>query len=360
MHKVKTILLDIDGVVANIDSVFVSSIKELSGIDIDLMTLKSWDLFDIEGVKAYEKDVFKHIEKSKAVLNLAEYDGAIDFVNSLKSLGRVVACTASIYASTFPSERATWIINKLGLSINDIVFARDKSLVRGDYLIDDSISNIFNWALANPNKKALHFQTPGRNTIKVDACPGNVDFCKGYNDVLELIGNDIKREKPKYNIFGFDPDTMERSASHVQPMSATGARLLNRFRGAVREAVAEHEVQEYPVGEESTTESIHTKIDKYFSLTEEIGKYFDVYISDGIEDCRDCDWALNGENEVHFMEAGTDYDPYNDDEMTYAEEVNEYTRKGGLVLVNSRTCTGDGNVNFLFDEDKEIEEYYGY
>ena len=188
----KTILLDIDGVIANFDAALLDVLKYIHNIDIDLMKLKSWDIFDIPEVRVLENDIFRCIEMSRAIYNMDLYDGAIEFVDTLRIMGRVIACTASIYPTTFPSERAAWLIGKVGFNVNDIIFAKDKSMVKGDVFIDDNLSNIINWGAENPSSLALHFQTPFRNVIPTQALPGNVNSCTDYKDALEQIKRKFK------------------------------------------------------------------------------------------------------------------------------------------------------------------------
>ena len=74
---------------------------------------------------------------------LEPVEAGIQALEEMQSLGhRIIVCTSDIFANkTGLSDKRKWIHRYLGLEIaKAMIFTRDKTLVHGDYLIDDKPS----------------------------------------------------------------------------------------------------------------------------------------------------------------------------------------------------------------------------
>lgn len=76
-------------------------------------------------------------------LNLQPLSGSIDAVNKLKKDFEVWILTRpSVHNISCYSEKALWIKNHLGFEIQErTIFCTDKSLLKGDFLIDDQTNH---------------------------------------------------------------------------------------------------------------------------------------------------------------------------------------------------------------------------
>lgn len=137
----KTILVDQDGVLANYTKAHLEAIRrrypELPHIRVeDAIHFGTEDLFPLayrEGIEALtlEKGFF---------LNLEPIPGALDALREMLHAGHDVRiCTApkKDYRFCVP-EKFDWVREYLGQEwVERIVITRDKTLVHGDFLIDD-------------------------------------------------------------------------------------------------------------------------------------------------------------------------------------------------------------------------------
>jgi 5'-nucleotidase len=129
--KLKLILVDMDGVLANFEEGFLIEWKnnypELPYIPIQAR--RSF-LSIVEGI--YFKKGF--------VLGLEPFEGAIEALKTMRSEGHEVKiCTTPLSGNKYSVEEKTaWVEKHLGKEwLKNLISIKDKSLVEGDYLIDD-------------------------------------------------------------------------------------------------------------------------------------------------------------------------------------------------------------------------------
>lgn len=93
-----------------------------------------------DGIDSSPKHVYQQ-SRYGFFIDLSPINGAIDAVNWLKEHFDVWILTRpSIMNITSYSEKAYWVQKHFGIDmLNKLIMSPDKSLVKGDYLIDDSI-----------------------------------------------------------------------------------------------------------------------------------------------------------------------------------------------------------------------------
>ncbi len=135
------ILVDQDGVLADFDKYFISKWSEVYP-DITLPNISDRKTFYIdEAVPQELQDMVKVLPRQQGFFeNLPPIDGAIDGINKLKSLGHeIFICTSPLwYYQHCVKEKYMWIEKHLGIEwVQHAILTRDKTVVRGDFLIDD-------------------------------------------------------------------------------------------------------------------------------------------------------------------------------------------------------------------------------
>lgn len=186
----KTILLDIDGVIANFDELIIKY-ANLHNIELD-MDQDIWDMTAFPEFIHLKDRFWKFILNEPGLIyGLNKYDFSNEFVDDLRELGNVVACTSSVFPGTFSSERINWLMDKFDFKREDIILTSKKYLIKADYLIDDKPANVISYALEWPESIVFHYQTPGRYEFMINPSPHNIYYSKYYYSILDEIENDL-------------------------------------------------------------------------------------------------------------------------------------------------------------------------
>lgn len=227
-----TILLDVDGVLANLvqklcDDYNRVAIKSVDAIwqsffsdgkvpkafqkmrdksrqeEITPADFKVWNFMDYkhEGSPFVSKEEIAITQKIMASegwpIGLVPYPGALDAVNGMRSLDMQVkfVTTPYIYSRGWTQDRESWLIGRMDADNQrrDIVHAYDKSLVSGDVFVDDNPKNVLGWAKAHPTKHAFLQRRPWNyqwwaNTK--DTLPANFQ-------TLSHIGEFVRQDTPE-------------------------------------------------------------------------------------------------------------------------------------------------------------------
>jgi len=174
------IALDIDGVLRDFCSQLIKVYKE-DFPDHEVKPIGTWYF---ETSFPIGKANYKYyVEQGERIFRDAPmYDGAVEFVDSLKNLGHSI-----IYLTNQPrgleSATAYWIAKNLP-EVDGIVISKNKFLFDFDILLDDAPHNIKE-CFAN-GKQAVFY------TQKWNEAEDGYSRVNSYNDFLELIV-DIER-----------------------------------------------------------------------------------------------------------------------------------------------------------------------
>lgn len=145
-----TILLDVDGVLADFASQFCEIYYMLHHESRHPEHITTFDMSSL-GPKHKVDECWRFIRRTYGVVSsLPEYPGAYGALKELRKMGRVIACTSPLdEAHNWPGERYAWLRAR-GFHHRDIVMAADKSTIQGDVLIDDGIHNLAEWEVRPP------------------------------------------------------------------------------------------------------------------------------------------------------------------------------------------------------------------
>lgn len=140
------VLLDIDGVVCDYASAFVSEINRITGKSLDARDIDRWDIGEWAGICPEENDaVMAQVTSKGWCRDLRPYEGAVQGVERLRDLADVVVLTAPMHGKHWHAERVEWIRDHLGLQPEDVIFSKRKELVEGDVLIEDRAETVSHW-----------------------------------------------------------------------------------------------------------------------------------------------------------------------------------------------------------------------
>jgi|SRR5882672_378803 len=175
-----TILLDVDGVIANFIARACRTIVLVTGERYAPQDFKSWDLK--ETLSAQDMRVLDMAMKTYGwCASILNYGAAAEFVRELKGLGEVIALTAPLESEFWLNERKAWLKD---IGISDVIFCsgKNKPRVAADFLIEDNLQTVNQWA-ENNDGDALLLDRPWNQG---ETHP-YVTRCDDYRNVLNAI-----------------------------------------------------------------------------------------------------------------------------------------------------------------------------
>ena len=175
------ILLDVDGVLADFVGCARTWVNECHGVYFNDEQVTDYNLMTSFGLPGGWPSFIGWLSKRRACLDIDPYDGAEEFVDDLRKLGRVVAVTTPfVGVSHWEADRRTWLEENFGFDQKDLVFCKDKSLVCGDVLIEDKPENCVAWNAAH-NGLTILFDRPWNRSAQRE------DRARGYAEALALV-----------------------------------------------------------------------------------------------------------------------------------------------------------------------------
>lgn len=158
MSKKQTvILIDCDGVLVQFCRPVIDFINATAGTSYTLKDIKK----DFRTLPGYSEETEKFIRSEGFVKMIPQIEGARDGIESLRSLGKVI-CVTSPYDKSrhWMPERMEVLKQDFGFKREEVIFAKDKRYVHGDYLIDDLPKNLVDWAEHHRDGIAVAFTQP--------------------------------------------------------------------------------------------------------------------------------------------------------------------------------------------------------
>lgn len=139
----KVILVDMDGVLANFELGFLTAWRDRFPHEpfIPLADRNTFYLHEQYGEE--RQRMVRSITREPGFFHsLPPIDGSIEGIMALRDRGPTVhICTAPLAGTpTCLQEKYDWVLDLLGKDFaKSMIIARDKTLIRGDFLIDDRI-----------------------------------------------------------------------------------------------------------------------------------------------------------------------------------------------------------------------------
>lgn len=177
------ILCDVDGVCANHLPEWVRVYNKDWNDNLDYRTINEWDMTKFVKPECGTQ-IYKYLSMPGLYDKVHSIPGAYDGVEYIRSLGhRVIFVTAGAHHG---GEKYDWLRHHKfnpGKYAEDFVVAYDKSLIRGDMIIDDRYENVYNFG----KLKSILFDAP-YNQHK-----GWAVRCKNWNQIIDWINILTKR-----------------------------------------------------------------------------------------------------------------------------------------------------------------------
>jgi 5'-nucleotidase len=146
------IAVDVDDVVCDLISAWILRYDQDYKDNLTKESITDWNIGKFV-LPSCGKKIYKYIEDPSIYNDCQPIENSLEAVNLLKTMGRVIFVTSPTIGCA--GRKYVWLkdhgyIDKL----NDYVEARDKSLIKYSYLIDDNYKNI------KPSNKNVLFTMP--------------------------------------------------------------------------------------------------------------------------------------------------------------------------------------------------------
>lgn len=141
MQSRQVIALDLDDVINNLVDVWIDYYNMDYKDTLKIEDIKSWDIGSC--VKPIcGKDIFKYVERPDFFSNLGIRENALNVLERLNSKYDLAVTTSYKYDINV-QDKMKWITKNVPIIVSDnIMFVRNKGLVRADFLVDDGVHNL--------------------------------------------------------------------------------------------------------------------------------------------------------------------------------------------------------------------------
>lgn len=176
-----TVLLDCDGPLADFVGAALEIVFEETGKRYVPEDIKTWEIFDSIEDRAVGDRVYAKLKAKGGCYGIAVHEHAAEAVSELKKHADVVVLTSPFFgAETWVYEREKWLSDHLGVKPAEIIHARDKFHVAGDFLIDDKPSHIREWQARFPDGEGLLWTMSHNQDV-------DLQRVHSWREVLELV-----------------------------------------------------------------------------------------------------------------------------------------------------------------------------
>ena len=164
MNQKQTILIDLDNVLNNLQSIWLSLYNTKYNDNISCNDITSWDITKFVKPEAVE-DIYELLKTPNLFSELVQpKPGSIEATQILSKYYDLYIVTACTYPQNIV-EKFKWIEKYYPhISLDNIITAKNKSLIVGDYIIDDYHNNLIS---SKCNTKIL-FSMPHNMFCEID------------------------------------------------------------------------------------------------------------------------------------------------------------------------------------------------
>jgi len=155
------LLFDVDGVLTSgfVDGC-ITHLREL-GHDVQADDVDQWDFMAPLGIPQEDVDeVYRRMRLPGVAMSFSPIEGSQEFVRACAEWADVYAVTSPLGGPYWAHDREDWLYKHYGIHRRRVASVRDKFIVTGDALIDDSLDVLANWFDHHPSGLAVLWRIP--------------------------------------------------------------------------------------------------------------------------------------------------------------------------------------------------------
>ncbi len=139
----KIIYVDVDGVLTNPTAEFLSVLNEKVKKDYTLDDLTAFDYR--ECLPEEHAEIMMELWGDRYLYDKREAEPeAVRALQEMRKFARVIALSSPTIGHV--DSKYKWLVGPMDFEIKDVIVATDKSLARGDVLVDDHIENLMGFS----------------------------------------------------------------------------------------------------------------------------------------------------------------------------------------------------------------------
>ena len=180
------VLLDCDGVLSDFITATLDVLRQRTGQTFQHDDISTWEVFASlpEELQLHKSKVYDYLKKEGGCLGIPLYAGAQDGVERLQAIAEVIIVTSPFKGSpTWTHERELWLEKYFHIQHENVIHAKRKEFVSGDFLIDDKPDNLRAWRTTHPNGRAIYWKNPKFS----EPTPGYVLCTQSWDEVIEEV-----------------------------------------------------------------------------------------------------------------------------------------------------------------------------
>lgn len=154
----RTVLLDVDGVLADFVGGYFRLLEEHTGIVARREQITQFDMGASLGLTPEQASKMKRAigDAHQFARTLDVYPGAVDGVRRLQEIADVWIVTSPWNSNpTWTHDREWWLKKHFDIPHARVTHTSAKHMVRGDFLVDDKTDTLVKWREANPMANAV-------------------------------------------------------------------------------------------------------------------------------------------------------------------------------------------------------------
>ncbi len=141
-----TLLIDVDGVLADFTTATLEVVHQLTGRRYEASSVTTWEVFDSIPEAEAMSAVYDVIKGEGGCMGIPVYPGAKEGISLIRKRVHLVAVTTPFIGSkTWVHERFKWLEEHFQIRAKDVIFAKNKSRVHGDFFLDDKPEHVEDW-----------------------------------------------------------------------------------------------------------------------------------------------------------------------------------------------------------------------
>jgi 5'(3')-deoxyribonucleotidase len=158
---VKTVLLDVDGVLADFVAGYLQLVCDVTGLRFQHENVTEFRIGRALGLTADDDRAVANGITQGWCAGLDPIPGAVDGYKKLSAIADVYIVTSPWNkCPTWTYEREQWLAKHFGIPHARVLHGSAKHLVRGDVLVDDKTETCVKWRDEHPDKTVVLWESP--------------------------------------------------------------------------------------------------------------------------------------------------------------------------------------------------------
>jgi 5'(3')-deoxyribonucleotidase len=186
MKKKPRFLCDVDGIAADFMAEAINVVNSITNQGLTYDQLQHWEVLDYIVDEEHKKIAKNELNKAGLCERLSLYENSLDAIKELNEITNLYFITAPMTDNVgWLNERVAWLVKHFGIEVRQVGFLKDKFIVHGDFLLDDSQGNLIKWIEdpININGKALLWDRPWNKQVE----DSRLTRIFKWQEVLELV-----------------------------------------------------------------------------------------------------------------------------------------------------------------------------